>query len=68
MSDKTSNAYSYRDSLARNKGATAAAVDMLTAACGAGDDTSKIEILNWAVEGDNLKNLRDKIKEAAEVE
>ncbi|NLU98940.1 hypothetical protein B6N13_12705 [Marinomonas sp. UCMA 3892] len=65
MSDKTSNAYSNSTGLKSNKGATAAAVDMITAACGAGDDTAKQEILNWAAEGDNLKNLRDKIKEAA---
>ena len=65
MSVETANAYVYRGHLQSNAGATAAAVDMITAACGAGDATHKTQVLNWAVEGDNLKNLRDKIKAAA---
>lgn len=65
MSEKTSNAYSSFGILERNNGATAAAVEMLTSACSAGDESSKLQILNWAIEGDNLKSLRDKIKEAA---
>lgn len=65
MSDSISNVYTRPVGLKNNAGATAAAVDMITKACGAGDDTAKQEILNWAAEGDNLKNLRDKIKEAA---
>jgi hypothetical protein len=65
MSERAPNAYGYRDTLANNKGATAAAVDMITAACGAGDDTNKTQVLEWAAHEDNLKNLRDKIKAAA---
>ena len=68
MADKTStsNAYSTKTALKTNAGATAAAVDMITAACGAGDDTHKTTLLEWAIYEDNLKNLRDKIKAAAE--
>lgn len=68
MSDKTatSNAYSSKLALKTNAGATAAAVDMITAACGAGDDTHKTTLLEWVVYEDNLKDLRDKIKAAAE--
>jgi hypothetical protein len=65
MSDATPNAYSNNVNLNANSGATAAAVDIITAACGAGDGTGKIHVLNWAAEGNNLKNLRDKIKAAA---
>ena len=65
MSDKTANAYSYNSYLTSNTGATAAAVDMITKACGAGDDTHKTHILEWAADGENLKKLRDSIKEAA---
>lgn len=66
MSDAISNAYSNSTVLKSNKGATAAAVDMITAACGAGSETSKTAILEWVIYEDNLKNLRDKIKAAAE--
>ena len=62
MSNQTPNAYNYSQDLDSNVGATAAAVDIITKACGAGDDTNKISILNWAAEGENLKQLRDKIK------
>ena len=65
MSNDTANAYSYFNSLDTNEGATAAAVDMLTKACGAGDGTNKPSLLNWAIDGDNIKTLRDKIKESA---
>lgn len=65
MSNDTANAYSYFNSLDTNEGATAAAVDMLTKACSAGDSTNKPGLLNWAIDGDNLKTLRDKIKESA---
>ncbi|MEL0623806.1 hypothetical protein V6238_11960 [Marinomonas arenicola] len=65
MSDTTSNAYSSKTSLKSNAGATAAAVDMITTACGAGDDTYKTNILDWAADGENLKKLRDSIKAAA---
>lgn len=65
MSDKTSNAYSSPDLLKYNSGATAAAVDMITKACGSGGDTGKVAILKWVSAGDNLKDLRDKIKAAA---
>ena len=65
MSEGKSNAYSHYGMLDSNKGATAAAVDIVTSACGAGDDTHKTGILAWAIEEDNFKKLRDKIKEAA---
>ena len=65
MSTSIANAYSHNGMLETNKGATAAVVDILTKACGAGDGTHKTAILSWAVEGDNLKALRDKIKECA---
>jgi hypothetical protein len=68
MSDETANAYVYSGHLQSNAGATAAAVDMITKACGSGGDTGKIAILRWVSEGNNLKELRDKIKEAAAVE
>ncbi|WCN09105.1 hypothetical protein [Marinomonas mediterranea] len=66
MSDKTSNAYTSKTALNTNAGATAAAVDMITTACGAGDETSKTHILEWAADKDNLINLRDSIKAAGE--
>ena len=65
MSTPEQNSYSYHGILSQNNGATAAAVSIVEKACGAGDDTHKIAVLNWACEGDNLKNLRDKIKESA---
>lgn len=65
MSQNTPNSYSYRDTLDTDSGATAAAVDILTKACSAGDESSKIGLLNWIIEGENFKNLRDKIKDAA---
>ncbi|SDO15262.1 hypothetical protein [Vreelandella arcis] len=65
MSEGKANAYSHYGMLHLNEGATAAAVDIITSACGAGDDTHKAGILAWAIEEDNLKKLRDKIKESA---
>ena len=65
MSSNTANAYNYLGTLESNDGATAAAVDMLTKACTAGDTTSKTVVLKWAIDGDNLMKLRDKIKECA---
>ena len=65
MSNDTENAYSHFQSLDTNEGATAAVVDMLTKACSAGDETQKPSLLTWAIDGDNLKMLRDKIKESA---
>ncbi|WP_345869459.1 hypothetical protein [Shewanella algae] len=65
MSESKANAYSHYGTLKSNEGATAAAVDIITSACGAGDDTHKIGILAWAIDEDNLKKLRDKIKESA---
>lgn len=65
MSNDTPNAYSYSQSLDTNEGATAAVVDMLTKACGAGDATNKPALLSWAIDGNNMKTLRDKIKESA---
>lgn len=65
MSDEMSNAYSYYNQLSSNAGATAAAVDMITKACGAGDGTGKLYVLGWAADGENLKKLRDSIKAAA---
>lgn len=65
MSEDKANAYSHYGTLNSNEGATAAAVDIITKACGAGDDTHKPGVLAWAIQGDNLKKLRDKIKEAA---
>lgn len=59
------NAFSHYNVLMTNKGATAAAVDMVTKACNAGDESSKLRTLNWAIEGDNLKKLRDKIRSCA---
>ena len=65
MSNATPNAYNLPSVLTTNAGATAAAVDMITKACGASDDASKIEVLNWAVKGYNIIDLRNKIKAAA---
>jgi hypothetical protein len=65
MSDNQSNAYSHYAKLSTDAGATAAAVDLLTKACGAGDETYKGNLLEWASTEDNLKKLRDKIKECA---
>jgi len=65
MSESKANAYSYCGRLNTNEGATAAAVDIITNACGAGDDTHKEGVLAWTIEEDNLKKLRDKIKESA---
>lgn len=65
MSNSAPNAYNYSQSLDTNEGATAAVVDMLTKACSAGDETHKITLLSWASDGDNIKTLRDKIKESA---
>ena len=65
MSNDTLNAYNYSGALEQNDVATAAVVDILTKACSAGDDTNKINLLIWASEADNLKTLRDKIKESA---
>ena len=61
----TMNAYNYSNELTTNEGATAAVVDMLTKACCAGDGTNKVSLLVWACDQDNLKTLRDKIKESA---
>ena len=65
MSNATPNAYNLPSVLTTNAGATAAAVDIITKACGAGDDTSKIQVLDWAAKGNNLIALRNKIKAAA---
>lgn len=65
MSENTANAYSYFASLKTNAGATAAAIDIITKACAGGGERSKELILDWATHGKNLKDLRDKIKEAA---
>ncbi|KFZ30170.1 hypothetical protein IDSA_11450 [Pseudidiomarina salinarum] len=66
MSDNPANVYSYCGALSDNNGATAAAIDILNHACAAAHDSrSKQSLLEWASRGDNLKNLRDKIKEAA---
>jgi hypothetical protein len=46
--------------LTTNNGATEAAIEMINTAC-----TSTAHALEWAIEGDNLKKLRDKIKESA---
>lgn len=65
MSIDMANAYNHYGILDTNEGATAAVVDIITKACSAGDETYKVSILDWAVEGDNLKMLRNKIKESA---
>ncbi|KXS31101.1 MAG: Uncharacterized protein AWT59_2781 [Candidatus Gallionella acididurans] len=65
MSDSISNAYNHSGTLQTNKGATAAVVDMLTSACGAGDETNKQYLLEWALAHGNFKKLRDVIKESA---
>ena len=49
-----------------NKVATAAAVELIKSACSAGDNTHKIDLLVWAASDDNIKKLRDKIKESAQ--
>lgn len=61
----TLNAYNYSNELTKNEGATAAVVELLAKACSAGDGTNKVSLLGWACDQDNLKNLRDKIKESA---
>lgn len=65
MSKTESNAYSNSGMLETNEGATAAAIDLLTHACAAGDETNKVNLLTWISDGDNLVTLRNKIKEAA---
>jgi len=60
------NIYSAYQVLKNNSGATAAAVELVNAACRCSSGTSKTtQALDWAVEGDNLRKLRDKIKECA---
>tara|TARA_Y100000589_G_C26749954_1_gene465347 strand:+ start:218 stop:427 length:210 start_codon:yes stop_codon:yes gene_type:complete len=65
MSESKSTVFSVAHVLTRNSVATAAALDLVAKACTAGDETSKVSLLQWISEGDNLKSLRDKIKESA---
>lgn len=58
------NVYSAYKVLKENSGATAAAVELVNAACSS-DTTKTTQALDWAIEGDNLRKLRDKIKECA---
>lgn len=57
--------FSSATSLEYNSGATAAALDLVGRACTAGDNTSKVGLLKWITEGNNLEVLRDKIKASA---
>lgn len=50
------------DFLKNNETATAAVLELVAAACHGGQSHGA---LVWAAEGDNLKKLRDKIKESA---
>ena len=58
MSEGRNKAFDY---VKDNATATAAALELVLAASGVGHAA-----LDWTVEGDNLKKLRDKIKECAE--
>lgn len=60
------NCYSAFKALDSNKGATAAAIDIVTSACkGSSGATHTTQVLEWAIDGENFKKLRDKIKECA---
>jgi len=61
------NVYSIKTTLKANSGSTAAALDLIGRIASGSDQSSfhKIDVLNWVNEGDNLKILRDKIKECA---
>jgi len=66
LSDSIQNTYNMYAGLNENNVATAAAVELIKSACSAGDGTSKVNLLEWAANGDNIKNLRDRIKESAQ--
>lgn len=51
--------------LASNDGATAAALELIKAACESSGNASGQHPLEWVSADDNLKKLRDKIKECA---
>ena len=65
MSEST--VYDIKSVLKHNSGATAAALDLI-AKLSSGTDQSTlhtIDVLDWVNHEDNLKTLRDKIKECA---
>lgn len=61
----SNDVFSSQTTLEYNSGATAAALHIVGLACSAGDDTSKVALLKWLVDGNNLELLRDKIKASA---
>lgn len=63
MSEK--NSYDYQDCLNTNAGATAAAISIIENACASSGESGKVGIIRCVIEEDFIKNLRDKIKEAA---
>lgn len=67
MSDSAKGIMNNPNILDYQPGATAAALELVRAACESGSDTSKLAILEWISKDDNLKNLRDKIMDAAKI-
>lgn len=65
MSESIVNAYSVSHTLSTNAGATAAAIEIIASACSAGDESSKVGLLEWVIDGDNFQALADKIKQSA---
>ena len=60
------DSYTKAQHLHGNDYATAAAIDLIKAACTTSSASSNtVQALKWAVTDDNLKKLRDKIKESA---
>jgi hypothetical protein len=59
------SAYGNTDFLKDNDVATAAAVELIKTACGSAATAGGVHALEWATKDDNLKKLRDKIKESA---
>lgn len=66
MSDPNYNAFSAFKVLKDNNGATAAAVELVNAACRCSSGSANTtQALDWAIKDNNLQKLRDKIKECA---
>ncbi len=65
MSNGSLNVFNMSSHLAENDVATAAALDLISKACSAGDDSSKKNLLIWAATEGNIKKLRDAIIDSA---
>lgn len=63
MSEK--NSYDYQDCLNTNAGATAAAISIIEKACSSSSESGKVGVIRCIIAEDFIKDLRDKIKEAA---